>query len=437
MEKIVNDILKEEVYYEKLQNGLDVYFMPKRGFMKKYAILATNYGSNDLEFVPIGEDKKIRVNEGIAHFLEHKMFEQPDGGDAFDKFSKLGVNANAFTNFTMTAYLFSATENFYESLEHLIDYVQTPYFTDENVEKEKGIIAQEIKMYNDDPDWNVYFNCLKAMYVNYPARIDIAGTVDSIYKITKEELYKCYNTFYNPGNMALFVVGDLDVEKVIDVTKKSNNYKVDKLSKSIERFYPEEPESVKEKEVIEKFPISMPMFNIGFKDSNVGLKGKELLRKEIVTDILVGMLFKKGSKLYEDLYMQGLINENFGAGFSSQVDYAFSIIAGDSKEPKKVKEIILDYIEKSKKEGLSKEEFERTKKKKIGSFIKCFDSINFIGNSFISYVFKDINLLDYLDVIKDITFEEVEERLKEHFKEEYCVISIVEPKYKLNHNKNN
>ncbi|EJA6806293.1 insulinase family protein, partial [Clostridioides difficile] len=399
MEKIVNDILKEEVYYEKLQNGLDVYFMPKRGFMKKYAILATNYGSNDLEFVPIGEDKKIRVNEGIAHFLEHKMFEQPDGGDAFDKFSKLGVNANAFTNFTMTAYLFSATENFYESLEHLIDYVQTPYFTDENVEKEKGIIAQEIKMYNDDPDWNVYFNCLKAMYVNYPARIDIAGTVDSIYKITKEELYKCYNTFYNPGNMALFVVGDLDVEKVIDVTKKSNNYKVDKLSKSIERFYPEEPESVKEKEVIEKFPISMPMFNIGFKDSNVGLKGKELLRKEIVTDILVGMLFKKGSKLYEDLYMQGLINENFGAGFSSQVDYAFSIIAGDSKEPKKVKEIILDYIEKSKKEGLSKEEFERTKKKKIGSFIKCFDSINFIGNSFISYVFKDINLLDYLDVI--------------------------------------
>ncbi|HBG4850390.1 TPA: insulinase family protein [Clostridioides difficile] len=428
MEKIVNDILKEEVYYEKLQNGLDVYFMPKRGFMKKYAILATNYGSNDLEFVPIGEDKKIRVNEGIAHFLEHKMFEQPDGGDAFDKFSKLGVNANAFTNFTMTAYLFSATENFYESLEHLIDYVQTPYFTDENVEKEKGIIAQEIKMYNDDPDWNVYFNCLKAMYVNYPARIDIAGTVDSIYKITKEELYKCYNTFYNPGNMALFVVGDLDVEKVIDVTKKSNNYKVDKLSKSIERFYPEEPESVKEKEVIEKFPISMPMFNIGFKDSNVGLKGKELLRKEIVTDILVGMLFKKGSKLYEDLYMQGLINENFGAGFSSQVDYAFSIIAGDSKEPKKVKEIILDYIEKSKKEGLSKEEFERTKKKKIGSFIKCFDSINFIGNSFISYVFKDINLLDYLDVIKDITFKEVEERLKEHFKEEYCVISIVEPK---------
>ena len=163
MKKIVNEVLKEEVYYEKLENGLNVYFMPKRGFTKKYAVLATNYGSNELEFIPIGENERTRVNEGTAHFLEHKMFEQPDGGNAFDKFSMYGASANAFTNFTMTAYLFTATENFYESLEHLIDYVQTPHYTDENVEKEKGIIEQEIKMYNDDPNWNVYFNCLKVI----------------------------------------------------------------------------------------------------------------------------------------------------------------------------------------------------------------------------------------------------------------------------------
>lgn len=158
-------------------------------------------------------------------------------------------------------------------------------------------------MYNDDFDWNVYFNCLKVMYVNYFVRIDIVGIVDSIYKIIKEELYKCYNIFYNLGNMVLFVVGDLDVEKVIDVIKKLNNYKVDRFFKSIERFYLEELEGVKEKEVIEKFFIFMFMFNIGFKDSNVGLKGKEFLCKEIVIDIFVGMLFKKGSKFYEDLYM--------------------------------------------------------------------------------------------------------------------------------------
>lgn len=428
MKKIVNEILKEEIYYEKLENGLDVYFMPKKGFTKKYAVLATNYGSNELEFIPIGEDKKIRVNEGIAHFLEHKMFEQPDGGNAFDLFSKYGASANAFTNFTMTAYLFSCTENFYECLGHLIDYVQTPYFTDENVEKEKGIIEQEIKMYNDDPDWNVYFNCLKAMYVNYPVRVDIAGTVESIYKINKEELYKCYNTFYNPGNMTLFVVGDLDVNKVMDVVKEYNHYDIEKLDHKVEKFYPKEPDYVNEKEVIAKFPISIPMFNIAFKDNNVGISGRELMKKEVITEILIDMIFKRGTALYEDLYMQGLINENFGSGFSSQVDYGFTIIGGDSKNPKEVKRIILEYIEKYKKEGLDKTAFERTKKKKIGHFLKYFDSINFIANNFISYNFKKMNLLDYLEVIKDVKFEEIEERLKSHLKEEYCVISIVEPK---------
>lgn len=427
MKRIVNELLKEEVYYEKLENGLDVYFMPKHGFTKKYAVLATNYGSNELEFVPIGENKKIRVNEGIAHFLEHKMFEQPDGGNAFDKFSKWGANANAFTNFTMTAYLFSATDNFYESLEHLIDYVQTPYFTDENVEKEKGIIEQEIKMYDDDPEWNVYFNTLKALYVNYPVRIDIAGDVDSIYKITKEELYKCYNTFYNPGNMALFIVGDLDKDKVIDVVKNVNHYDVERLSSEIEKFYPNEPNHINQKEIVAKFPVSMPMFNIAFKDYNVGIKGNELLRKEIITEILTDMLFKRGSKLFEDLYMKGLINDNFGGGFSSQIDYGFTIIGGDSKDPRKVKEIILEYIQKYKVEGLCENEFERIKKKKIGNFLKYFDSISFIANNFITYKFKDINLLDYVDVLKSVTFDEVNERLKSHLNEENCVISIVEP----------
>ena len=428
MEKIVNDILKEEVYYEKLDNGLDVYFMPKKGFTKKFAVLATNYGSNDLEFIPINQTEKFKVNEGIAHFLEHKMFEQPDGGNAFDKFSKLGASANAYTNFTMTAYLFSCTENFYESLQHLIDYVQTPYFTDENVEKEKGIIEQEIKMYNDDPDWNVYFNCLKAMYSKYPVNIDIAGTVDSIYKITKEELYTCYNTFYNPGNMILFVVGDVDAEKVMEIAKKSNHYDVDKLKNEIERFYPEEPKTVNEKEIVAEFPISMPMFNIGFKDSDIGMKGKELLRKEVITEILLDMILKRGSEIFEELYMSGLINDNFGCGFTSQVDYGYTLIGGESNEPRKVKDTIIKYINKYKEDGLSEDDFNRVKKKKMGQFIKYFDSVNFIANNFISYKFKGINLMDYLEVIKQVKFEEVEERLKNHLKEEYCSISIVEPK---------
>ena len=427
MEKIVNELLKEELYYEKLENGLDVYFMPKKGFTKKYAVLATNYGSNDLEFIPIGESEPIRVNEGIAHFLEHKMFEQPDETDAFGKFSKWGANANAFTNFTTTAYLFTTTENFYDCLDHLFDYVQTPHFTDENVEKEKGIIAQEIKMYDDDPGWNVSFNAIKAMYVNHPVRVDIAGSVESVYKITKEELYKCYNTFYNPGNMALFVIGDLEPEELFDKVKQANKYDMAKMEEEITRIYPEEPTTVNQKEIITQAPISIPIFNIGFKDDKVNIKGRELLKYEVMTDILNEMLFRRGSEIYENLYMTGLINRSFGAGFTSQIDYAFTTVGGESKDPKQVKKVIFEYLDMYKKEGLDRATFERVKKSSIGNFIKYFDSLTFIANNFIFYKFKDINLLDYVEVIKEVTFEEVQQRLEEHLREDNCVISIVEP----------
>ena len=427
MEKIVNDIIKEELYFETLENGLRVYFMPKRGFVKKYAILATDFGSNDLEFVPKGECDRIRVNEGIAHFLEHKMFEQPDGGNAFDLFSKYGASANAFTNFNMTAYLFSATENFNECLTHLIDYVQTPYYTEENVEKEKGIIAQEIKMYDDDPSWQVYFNALKAMYQKHNVRIDIAGDVDSIYKITPDELYKCYNTFYNPSNMILFVIGDLDENEVMNVIKKANHSDIDKIEGKIQRFPNEEPKEIAQKEIVEKYQVSMPMFNIAYKDEDVNLRGKELLKKEVVSDILCDMIFKTGSELNEDMYMKGMVNDSFYGGFYSEVEYAFTLISGEGKDPQKVKDTITEYLERYKKEGLSRVGFERAKKKKIGEFLKYMDSMEFIANNFISYAFKDVNILDYLEVLKEVEFEDVENRLRTHFKEENCVISIVEP----------
>ena len=427
MEKIVNDIIKEELYFETLENGLRVYFMPKKGFVKKYAILATDFGSNDLEFVPKGECDRIRVHEGIAHFLEHKMFEQPDGGNAFDLFSKYGASANAFTNFNMTAYLFSATENFNECLTHLIDYVQTPYYTEENVEKEKGIIAQEIKMYDDDPSWQVYFNALKAMYQKHNVRIDIAGDVDSIYKITPDELYKCYNTFYNPSNMILFVIGDLDENEVMDVIKKSNHSDIEKIEGKIQRFPNEEPKEIAQKEIVEKYQVSMPMFNIAYKDEDVNLRGKELLKKEVVSDILCDMIFKTGSELNEDMYMKGMVNDSFYGGFYSEVEYAFTLISGEGKDPHKVKDTITEYLERYKKEGLSRVGFERAKKKKIGEFLKYMDSMEFIANNFISYAFKDVNILDYLEVLKEVEFEDVENRLRTHFKEENCVISIIEP----------
>src|SRR3712207_5441253 len=290
MNRIYNDTITEELYTDSLENGLEVYYLRKKGFENKYAILGVDFGAVDLEFVPIGDSERIRVSDGIAHFLEHKMFEQPDETNAFDKFSGWGASANAFTSFNTTAYLFSATDNFYESLVHLVDYVQTPYYTEKNVDKEKGIIAQEIKMYKDDPEWNVYMNCLKAMYSDHHVNIDIAGSVESIYKITPEELYKCYRTFYNPSNMKLFIVGDLDPDRIMESVRSANKEDL-MVERHIKRFIPVEPEHNNKKEIDVEFMVSMPMFYIGYKEVFKKLEPKDDLRKEIVTDILYDIIF--------------------------------------------------------------------------------------------------------------------------------------------------
>ena len=427
MKIVESSKIKEKAYIEKLENGMKVIIIPKQHTKKKYIIWGTHFGSIDNHFIMPQTGEEVYIPDGVAHFLEHKMFEQPDGTNSLDTLMALGLDANAYTTNDHTAYLFECTDHFEEGLNELMDYVQHPYFTDENVEKEKGIIGQEIKMYDDDPGWNVSFNAIKAMYVNHPVRVDIAGSVESIYKITKEELYKCYNTFYNPGNMALFVIGDLEPEELFDKVKQANKYDMAKMEEEITRIYPEEPTTVNQKEIITQAPISIPIFNIGFKDDKVNIKGRELLKYEVMTDILNEMLFRRGSEIYENLYMKGLINRSFGAGFTSQIDYAFTTVGGESKDPKQVKKVIFEYLDMYKKEGLDRATFERVKKSSIGNFIKYFDSLTFIANNFIFYKFKDINLLDYVEVIKEVTFEEVQQRLEEHLREDNCVISIVEP----------
>lgn len=427
MERIYNETINEELFIDTLDNGLEVYYMPKKGFINKYAILGVDFGSNDLEFISIDDNNRVRVNEGIAHFLEHKMFEQPDGGNAFDKFSVLGANANAFTSFNMTAYLFSATENFYESLKHLIEYVQTPYYTNENVEKEKGIIAQEIKMYEDDPEWNVFFNCLKAMYSNHHTNIDIAGSVESIYKITPEELYTCYNTFYNPSNMKLFVIGDLDENEIMKVVKDANNDSI-AFKKDIERFMPQEPVEVNNTKIEEEFTVSMPLFYIGYKDKVQEINEKEILKREISTDILFDIIFSESAQLHEDLYNEGLIVGGLSGGYNYQKDYAYAVVSGVSKDPEEVKRRIDKYISELRINGINQEEFQLNKRKKIGAFLKLFDSTSYIANNFLRFIFKGVNILDYLDTLKEIEIDDITSRLNNFFLEDYSVISIVRPK---------
>lgn len=427
MNIITNELLNESLYHEKLENNLNLFFIPKKGFTKKYAIFATDYGSNDLKFISPFNSEEITLNEGIAHFLEHKMFEQPDGTDAFAKFSEYGANANAFTNFNMTAYLFSATDNFHEALKHLIGYVQTPYFTDQNVEKEKGIIAQEIKMYEDNADWKLFFNTLKAMYVNHNNRIDIAGTVESIYKITKEELYSAYNSFYSPSNMAIFVIGDLnweEVRKTITEKVKDDN----QFSGKIKRIEKEEPDHVAAKIIREQMEVSIPMFSIGYKDKiSAPVSGKELLKKNLCTEIIMDCIFKKGSNLNEKLYMDQLIYDSLSCDYSSHNEFGYTTIMGETREIDKTIEIIKNEIEKFKNSGIKIQDFERIKKMRIGSFIRSFDSIESIANSFLGYFFEDINYFDILEVLNNIKIEDVNQRLIEHFDESMSVLSIIEP----------
>jgi predicted Zn-dependent peptidase len=425
LKSLTNNRINEKILYEELDSGLKVYFMPKPGFTKKYAVFSTNYGSNDNVFIPIGEDKPITVPEGIAHFLEHKLFEQEEAS-LFEKFSKLGAYVNAFTNFNQTAYLFQATDNFYESLELLVKFVQSPYLTDENVEKEKGIIAQEIKMYEDNPKWRVFFNCLKAMYFNHPVKIDIAGTVESINTINKELLYKAYNTFYNPGNMILFIAGDLSFEEILEVVRKSERH-FDKINNTDVRILVDEPEQIREQLIEEKMQVATPLFYIGFKDNELNLTGEELIKKDIVTNMVLDMMFSPSSKFYNELYYEGLIDNSFGAYYTGKKTYGHSLVVGQSATPEIVQDRIVKLINSSSEQNLLEEDFIRLKRKNLGNFLMGFNSVEFIANNFVDLYFDDFNLLDYLDVLESISFSDLLKRYESHFKPENMVISIIRP----------
>ncbi|MEW8973293.1 MAG: pitrilysin family protein [Tissierellaceae bacterium] len=422
---IFNEKIKERILHTETPNGLKVYFMPKRGYTKKFAIFSTNYGSIDNIFVPIGESSPIEVPEGIAHFLEHKLFEEPDA-NIFERFSQMGADVNAFTNFNQTSYLFTSTDHFYENLELLIKFVQNPYFTDENVEKEKGIIAQEIKMYEDSPNWKVFFNLLKSMYIDHPVKIDIAGTVDSIQTIDKEFLYRCYNTFYHPSNMVLFIVGDLSFDEIIEVVNKSEKDFSDFKGK-INRIQPKEPKEIKERFIEEKMVTSTPLFHIGFKDSDLGYRGKESVKKDMVTNIILDILFGSSSEFYNELYEEGLIDTSFGAYYTGKETYGHSLIVGQANEPEEVYNRVMSLIKKPAEEVLSEESFNRIKKKELGGVLLSLNSIESIAYNFIDLYFNDFLFTDLFELLEEIQYSDIIDRYKSHFQDENSVLSIIKP----------
>ncbi|MEK3915481.1 EF-P 5-aminopentanol modification-associated protein YfmH [Paenibacillus sp. FSL H7-0331] len=415
--------VKETIYTEQLPNGLTVFILPKEGFSKTYATFSTHYGSIDNHFRVEGASE-IKVPDGIAHFLEHKMFEEPTG-DIFSVFASNGASANAFTSFDRTAYLFSATEHVLENLTTLLNFVQNPYFTDENVDKEKGIIGQEIKMYQDNPDWRVYFGLIETMYHHHPIHIDIAGTVESIAKITKELLYDCYHTFYHPSNMSLFVVGGVDPEETMELIRSNQAAKEYKPQGEIHRLFEQEPTTVRNKEKVTVLPVSLPKCLFGCKEPKQDANGKELLKRELVMKVLLDILLSPSSAIYQKLYEEQIISDSFGSEYNIAENYAFSIIGGDTPDPDKLVSRVREEIDKVKESGIAQTDFERSRKKKIGGFLRQLNSPESIANEFTKYRFKQIDLFDILPVYEQLTIEDVTTMLNEHFDWNQLAVSIV------------
>lgn len=417
--------INETVHSFEHSSGLKTFVIPKKGYLKKFATYSTHYGSINNHFKAPGDNEALKVPDGIAHFLEHKLFEQKDGS-VMDKFAKLGSNPNAYTSFSQTVYLFSCTDRFEENFALLLDYVQNPYITEESVEKEKGIIGQEIMMYQDNADWRVFFNLLKAFYSQNPVSIDIAGTIESIGKINRDILYKCYNTFYHPSNMVILVVGDVEPEKVFEQIEKG--VAASEPQGLIERIFPKEPEAVAKPLIEQSLAVSTPMFQIGFKDSGtLGLNGKDRLKREIGVKILLEMIMGKSSPLYDSLYSEGLINSSFECDYTLEENYAFSMFGGESPDPGKAKERVMAEIEKLGRTGLDAKDFERIRKAHAGRFIKQLNSVERVSHAFISVYFKGVNLFDYSEVYDKIAYEYAAGLFKEHFSPDNLAMSLIRP----------
>ena len=417
---------REKYYRYRHPCGLDIYVFPKK-LSSAYAILGTRYGSIDNVFGTEEGKELTTVPDGIAHFLEHKLFANEDGSDSTEVFSALGADANAYTSFNRTAYLFSSTENFDAALAELIDFVYHPYFTDESVKRECGIIGQEIGMYDDSPAESCYYGMLGGLYEKHSIKRNICGSVESISQITPELLYECHRVFYDPSNMALIVCGDLSPEGVIAVANEHlpTEAKGVKIIRSEENLT-EAPSAFLQR-VEKRMRVSKPMFNIGIKDTDIPSNPLERQKKDAAMSILNEILFARAGRLYSDMFESGLISPEMSYCYSICSSFAFNSIAGESDDPEAVFAKIKDYLSEVAKEGLSREDFERGKRVMYAEFVKEFDSTEGIANNLFSFICEGADLFEYANLILDVSFEQVEELFKKSFKDEFFTMSVVYP----------
>lgn len=400
-------------------SGVTVYVCEKPQYKSTYAIFGTKYGSIDNCFSVNGGEKQ-KVPDGIAHYLEHKLFESEDG-DAFSRFAKTGASANAFTSFDRTCYLFSCSDKVYENLEILLDFVRHPYFTEETVRKEQGIIGQEIRMYDDSPSWRVTFNMLENMYHNHPVKIDIAGTTESIAKINADLLYDCYNTFYNPKNMFICIVGNVDTEKVLSMCEKTVTGNGDT---EITRIFEDEPQTVVKNYVEQKLSVSNPMFCLGFKQ-NISSPLRRLKSKVCVA-LLLEIICGECSPLYERLIKEGLINDEFSFEYFNGFDYACPMFEGESENPKAVADAIKAEIKNLRENGIDKKLFSAVKCGMYGDAIRRFNSVSEICMQLTEGAVYDFDIFEEIKLLKTVTCDDVYKRL-DVFDDELSVLSVINP----------
>lgn len=422
-----SDFLCESYSKIEHKSGLRIYVFPKDR-MTSCAIFATEYGSVDNCFFSQEDGKYIKVPEGIAHFLEHKMFDNEDGTNIDDVFSKLGADPNAYTSWEETGYFFTCNDNFYESLALLVRFVTHPYFTNESIEKEQGIIGQEIAMDDDDPYNRCYMNMVRGLYEKNPVRIDIAGSDRSISKITTDLLYKCHKTFYDPANMVLIACGKVDSDKVLEVIDKelSSAYSDDDRL-PILRKYPNDKKQVFKERISCNMQVERPMFCIGFKDADAPKDIAERRRRQIISEMVIGTLFATSGRFYSDLFKRGIMTTPFNFGEEYGKTYSFCYAGGECDTPDILFDEIIKYIEVLKKEGIDKTDFERRKKMIYSSDIKLYDSTWDIANAMFDNAFWNIDIFSDAETVEDITLEEANVFLMEVLKKDRITFSVVEP----------
>ena len=414
--------LDETLYTTVLPNGLTVSVVPRKGFTKSLAYFVTDFGSIHTDFSL--EGKPVHAPAGIAHYLEHKMFDLPGDRDVSEEFAALGAMSNAFTSYDMTAYYFSCTSNFDACLRLLLEFVSTPYFTEESVEKDRGIIDQEIGMNEDAPDSVIFENLMQSMYASHPIRLPILGTSQTIREITPELLYQCHKAFYTPGNMLLCVIGDVDPEAVAAIATEMLGTEPKEVGKKLRPW--QEEMTCPRQTVSASMEVAMPMFNLAFKAEPLET-GDASIRTEMIADLAAEALFGESSELYLRLYEEGIIDSSFGGGFETVDGCALLMCAGDSEHPEAIREAILAQAEKLVRVGIPQKNFLRMKRSALGRRIRGLDSFDATCFRICAYHFSGFDYFRFPEVYRSIESREILDFLKRIIRPERCSLSVIHP----------